>query len=248
MPQPQFNDLASVDRIWHLRQTGLLDGLSLEDLNAIVSACEDRIYGKGEMIFNQGDSADGLFILNRGCVQISVVNALDREKILGFCKTGDVFGENVLGPKEHFENQARAHEECWVSTISGEQFVGLMRQRVSIALNYMKILSQRLVDAQEDIEAHSFLDTEHRLGKVLLKLADNHGKPIFGKKDVIKLKILLTHDHLARLVGANRPHVSMIISKFKKKGWINYQARKLLIHRQEIERLLESPTYEFSVS
>lgn len=239
----EFEELASVDRIWHLRQTRLIDGLSLADLNAIVSVCTDRIYPQGEMIFNQGDPADSLFILNRGCARICVVDAHDREKILGFYTTGDIFGEDVLGPKEYFGNQAMAHEECWVSIISRDQFVNLIRQRVSIGLNYVKILSQRLLEAREEIEAHSFLDTEHRLGKMLLKLAEHHGKPIFGEEDMVKLKISLTHDQLARLIGANRPHVSMIISKFKKKGWIGYQSRKLLINRNEIQRLLQPMDY-----
>jgi len=80
--QLRCEELVNVDRIWHLRQTGLVDGLSHSELNAIASAFEDRIYSKGELIFDQGDPADSLFILNRGCVRISIVYRNDREKIL----------------------------------------------------------------------------------------------------------------------------------------------------------------------
>ena len=86
-------ELQGVDRIWHLRQAVLLKGLSVPDLAAIAQICSDRIYSKDEVIFSQDDVADAIFILNRGCVRISVVNPMGREKIVGLFKTGDLFGE-----------------------------------------------------------------------------------------------------------------------------------------------------------
>ena len=94
----------------------------------------------------------------------------------------------------------------------------LIQQRVAIAVNYAKILSQRLLEAREDIKSHSFLDTESRLAKVLLTLAERHGKPLLDNGEIIKLKISLSHEHLAQLVGGNRHHVSMSMSRFKRKG------------------------------
>jgi len=238
--QLRCEELVSVDRVWHLRRTGLMEGLPLSDLNAVLSACIDRIYSKGEVVFDQGDPTDSLFILNRGCIRISAVNPNGREKILGIYTIG-ILGENLLGPKDYFEVRATAHEESWLSIISCEQFMVLIQQRVAIALNYAKILTQRLLEAREDIKSHSFLDTESRLAKVLLTLAERHGKPLLGNGDIMKLKITLSHEHLAQLVGGNRPHVSMIMSKFKRKEWIHYQGRKLLIHRGKIAGLLQTP-------
>ncbi|MCZ6878666.1 MAG: Crp/Fnr family transcriptional regulator [Acidobacteria bacterium] len=240
MAQVRCEELVSVDRVWHLRQSGLLDGLALSDLNAVLSSCRDRIYTKGEIIFDQGDPADSLFILNRGCVRISVVSPQNREKILGLYTAG-ILGENVLGPNQFFHARATAHEESWVSIISRDQFAILIQQRVPIAINYARILSQRLLEAQEDIKSHSFLDTEHRLGRLLLKVAERHGQPLFRNQAVVKLKIALSHEYLAQLVGGNRPHVSMIMSKFKSQGWIDYQGRKLLIHREAMEGWLQAP-------
>ena len=238
--QVRCEELVSVDRVWHLRQAGLMDGLPLSDLNAVLSACIDRVYSKGEVVFDQGDPVESLFILNRGCIRISAVNPDDREKILAIYSSG-ILGENLLGSEKHFEARATAHEESWVSIISRQQFMHLIEQRVAIALNYAKILNRRLVEAREDIKSHSFLDTESRLAKVLLSLAERHGKPLLGNGDIMKLKITLSHEHLAQMVGGNRPHVSMIMSKFKRKEWIHYQGRKLLIHREKIAGLLQPP-------
>ncbi len=230
-------ELANADRIWHLRQSGLMDGLALADLEAVLSGCTDRIYLQEEIIFDQADPADSLFILNRGCVRISVINHDNRERILDLYTTG-ILGENLLSPKPFFEVRATAHEESWVSLISRDEFVGLIQQRTSIALNYGKLLYQRLVEAREDIKSYSFLGTEHRLGKMLLRLAESYGRPIPGKENMVKLRISLSHKHMAQLVGATRAHVSTILARFRRKGWIDYQARKLLINRQKIEGLM----------
>lgn len=233
----RFEELQSVDKIWHLRQAALLRGLSPSDLAAISNLCSDRLYAKGDVIFHQDDPADSLFILNRGCVRVSVVNSNGREKIIGLFKTGDIFGENLLGAQKRRCLQAAAHEECWVSILTRENFLRLLSEKPSLALNLIEILSQKLSEAREDIGALSFLDTENRVAKTLLKLGRSHGKFTVSEKTMVKLKIPLSHEQLARMIGGNRPHISTIMSKFKKRGWVHYQGRKLLIDTEALASL-----------
>ncbi len=230
----RFEELQGADRIWHLRQAALLKGLSVADLTAIAQICSDRIYAKDEVIFSQDDVADAIFILNRGCVRISLVSPAGREKIIAVFKTGDIFGENILGHHERRKVQATAHEECWASVISRDNFLRMMSLKPGLALNLIEILTQKLVEAREDIGALSFLDTEHRVAKTLLKLASRHGKLTVADRDMVKLVIPISHEQLARIIGGNRPHISTIMSKFKKRGWIQYQGRKLLINREAL--------------
>ncbi len=227
------------DRLWHLRRSGLIEGLAPADIQAVVSLCADRIYLKEEVIFDQGDSVDSLFLLNRGCVRISVTNFQDREKILGIYSAG-ILGENPLTREPTFQVRATAHEDSWVSMIPRDQFTDLIQERPAIAFNYGKILCQRLHEAREDIQSHIFLDAEHRLAKALLKFAQNYGVDLPGQEKMVKLRIALTHEHLAQLVGANRPHVSTIMGRFKRKGLVSYLGRRLLINRKKIESLVAS--------
>ena len=230
----RFEDLQGVDKIWHLRQAALLKGLSVRDLTVISRICTDRVYSKGEVIFYQDDPADSLFILNRGCVRVSVVNPNGREKIIGLFKTGDIFGENLMGPHKRRQVQATAHEECWASVLTRENFLRLVHEKPALALNLIEILTEKLSEAREDIGALSFLDTENRVAKTLLKLGESHGKFTVAEKKMVKLKIPLSHEQLARMIGGNRPHISTIMSKFKKRGWVHYQGRKLLINTEAL--------------
>ena len=72
MTQIRATELANLDKIWHLRQTKLVDGLDEEDLAAVATTCKDRIYSKGETIFERGESAAHIYVLFRGCVRSSI--------------------------------------------------------------------------------------------------------------------------------------------------------------------------------
>ena len=231
-----IKQVANLDKVWHLQQSSLMDGLSPEDLAAVASICTDRFYDKDEVIFERGDPASHLYILFRGCVRSSVCNEEGREKIVAFFKTGDVFGESLLESDRLHQSQALAHEECWIGTLSRLEFANLIRQRLRLAFNFIQVLSNKLGEARADIEALSFLGTQQRLARTLLKMANVHGKSIVAQDSLRKIKFPVSHENLARLIGANRPHVSTIMSDFKKKGWISYQGRKLLINTEALNR------------
>lgn len=235
----QVTELENFDKIWHLKQARLMEGLSTTDLRAVAKICTDRLYSKEEVIFGRGEPATHIHILFRGCVRNSVGNRLGRERIVAFYKSGDVFGEELMGEKRAHHSMAIAHEECWVGKIARKDLLNLLRQRPVLSINLIRILSHKLGRAQDDIKNQSFMGTQERLARSLLRLGQIHGKELPTHARFRKLRIPLSHEHLARFIGANRPHVSTIMSEFKKKGWIDYQGRKLLINTDKLEAVAD---------
>ena len=93
-------ELKSADKLWHLKQSPLMQGLSFRMLATTASLCSDRIYAKAEVIFKRGDPSDALYILNRGSVRLSLSSPNGKEKIVALLRNGDVFGEEILSPSE----------------------------------------------------------------------------------------------------------------------------------------------------
>ena len=232
-----LEELGDVDKIWHLRQATLFSGLSLHDLDGVAAICSDHVHAKGDVIFYQDDVADSLYILNRGSVRVSLINDNGRERIINLLRTGDIFGEDLFGLRRQRQVQATAHEECWTSKITRENFRRLLIQKPRLTLNLVEILTHKLTEARQDIGDRSFLDSENRVVETLLKLSRSHGKPTVCEKKMTKLKIPLSHVQLARMIGGNRPHISKIMSKFKKRGWVLYHGRKLLINADALANL-----------
>jgi CRP-like cAMP-binding protein len=50
-------------------------------------------YGKGQVVFAQGDPVDSVFYIREGRVKISVVSAQGKEAVVAFLKAGDFIGE-----------------------------------------------------------------------------------------------------------------------------------------------------------
>ncbi len=227
--------LNHADRLWHLQQTGLTDGLSLRELHQVASACSDMLFEKGRAVYQQGDEGDCLYLVNRGAMILVATNPEGRERVVGVLGPGQLFGEEALGlGGSSRTSRAVAYEDCWVSAIRRETLQGLMLAIPALALNLVRLVINRLSEAREELENFSFLSTEQRIARALLKLGRDHGRRIPGEDSLRKLRIQISHELLSHMVGANRPHVSAIMSQFKKNGWIRYQKRRLLI---DVERL-----------
>ena len=226
----QVTELVNADKIWHLQQGILVRGLNRNEVRSLAAISEDRIIGRDEVIFRQGDPADSFYFLNRGTARVFVSTAGGREKIVGVFSRGDLLGEDALESEATRQCQAVAHEESWFSVLPRGAFLGLLGQMPQLSLNLSRLLNRKLREARREIEALSFSDTQLRIAKTLLRLSDQHGRQLVSRNPLTKLKIAISHEHLAQLIGANRPHVSSIMSQLKKDGVIEYQKRKLLIN------------------
>ncbi len=100
---------------------------------------EPRSFAKGDIIFENGDPADRMFIVAEGEVEISiggqVVDVLGAETI---------FGEMALVTKDPRSGTARARTDCKVVEIPERRFLLLVQQTPNFALDVMRVLAERL--------------------------------------------------------------------------------------------------------
>lgn len=236
-PIPLVQALNHADRLWHLQRTGLTEGLSLDEQHEVAAVCSDLLFEKGRVVYRQEDPADALYLVNRGSVVLSAANAEGREKVVSVLGPAQLFGEEALGIGGSCRTtRAVVYEECWVFVVSRESLQALMLSIPALALNVVRVVIGRLTEAREELETFSFLTTEQRIARALIKLGEDHGRRSVSDSAIRKLRIPVSHELLSHMVGANRPHVSAIMSQFKKNGWIRYHQRRLLI---DVDRLAE---------
>ena len=236
---PKELSFNNADHLWHLEQAGLVEGLAGPDLEAINKAFQDRIYPENEVLYRPGQKADHLFLVNRGTIRLMAGTPSGGEKILALYSAGDLFGEEVINRSRTYKAHAVAHEESWVSVLAANKLDELAKRVPRIALNLARILNAKVASNWREIEALSFESTENRVARTLALLSSRHGRPVASHPGFKKLTLSLTHEHISQLVGANRPHVSSILSKFKQKGTIKYRNRKILIHEEKVQSLLQ---------
>ena len=80
----------------------IFEGLSKKGYKLISSILHLREYGKGELIFNEGEAGNGMYIIQKGKVKVYSKNKNDEEMIYAILFDHDFFGEVSLvdqGPR-----------------------------------------------------------------------------------------------------------------------------------------------------
>ena len=113
-----------------------------------------RSFRAGQLIFQKGDVGFELFVIRQGEVELRVDG-----RVLRTLTTGNIFGEMALVDDSTRSATAIAVSDVQVVPISEKQFVELIRESPSFALDVMRILAQRLRD--ETRRHHLSMDRNH---------------------------------------------------------------------------------------
>jgi CRP-like cAMP-binding protein len=174
-------------------------------------------FQKKHAIFVQGDSTDGLFFIQKGKVQLSVVSEGGKEATLGILSEGDCFGEGGLAGQLLRMSSATAMTECVLLHVEKKAMMRALAGEPKLAVLFLKYLLQRNIRYQDDLVDQLFNSSEKRLARVLLLMAQ------FGKEGVSEMLVpRLSQETLAEMVGTTRSRVSFFMNRFRKLGFINY--------------------------
>ena len=142
---------------------GLLKGLSifceLDDpaLGELARLSDDRVFSKGETIFEEGSAGNSMMIILSGEVRISHRPETTREETLSILKKGDFFGEMALLDDLPRSATVIAHTDAFLLEISRRKFMGFIEKDgasgVKILLRLARNLSSRLREANTKIKA-----------------------------------------------------------------------------------------------
>ena len=186
-------------------------------LSTIGEGREMMSLDKKSTIFAQGDPTDGLFFIQKGKVQLTVVSEAGKEATLGILNPGDFFGEGGLAGQLVRMCSATALSDCELLHVSKTSMMLAMSREPKLSALFMKYLLSRNVRYQDDLIDQLFNSSEKRLARVLLLMAQ------FGKAGVSeKLIPRLSQETMAEMVGTTRSRVSFFMNRFRRNGYINY--------------------------
>ncbi|MCX7628288.1 MAG: cyclic nucleotide-binding domain-containing protein [Methylophilaceae bacterium] len=118
-----------IDAVSLKRTVQLHIGLSLSaaELDYLVRNAKFRQYAAGEVIWHQGDKADGLYLVRSGSVAISRLIG-GREVVLSYVSAGNYFGEMALITGTPRQRTARAAVNTEVVILEAERVAEMMER------------------------------------------------------------------------------------------------------------------------
>ena len=209
-----------------LRSVSIFSDLSESELANIKEICTTRKYPKNSMIILEEEMGDVVFIVMSGTVKITRVNDEGKEVILAMLGSGEVFGEMAILDGESRSANALSQENCEVVTINREDFLNLLKTNNRVSLNLMTEFAIRLRKSDQQIEALSLDDAEHRIGVSILNLAEELGVIRHG---AVPIENLPYQQDIANMAGTSRETVSRVMKIFEERGLITKSGHKLSI-------------------
>lgn len=111
-----------------------------------------KVYPEGFTFFARGQSPTGIYILHAGRVGLSI-DCSDKKFLLGFALPGDILGLSAVVSGAAHEVTAEATSPCRAGFVKGPEFLHLVSQHPEAAFWIVKLLSERLAVALEQLSS-----------------------------------------------------------------------------------------------
>jgi CRP-like cAMP-binding protein len=216
-----------MDEIELLARSELFSAFDRGVLQKIVLDSRRVDCDRNDVVFEEGEEADEMFVVQSGRVAIGRRSPDGRESLVALMEPGDLFGEMSLFDEGSRSASARALER---SSLLGLPYGGVrsaLDEEPQLLWNVVSLLAQRLRTTDDALADAVLLDVTGRTAKRMLELAG----------DQSEFQLPITQEELAGLVGASRERVNKSIAAFIRLGWIEQTDRRYRI--LERERLVQ---------
>ena len=224
-------ELASIDRC------PAFAGLSLEARRALVHMCHPVQFSTNQRIVSIVEPLTRIFVLLEGRAKLAGVTESGVERILHVYQPGEIIGSRVLleqSPESPFEVVAMSEVDALA--IAKRDFLAAAREYPEILTRVTRALLERIDRMADWVLAAMSSDATVRLAKLLLDFAVDRDASL---GELVALKYPLTHETMAQMIGASRPHTTSLLRTLEEKDAVRrLKPRGLLVCPERLKRIL----------
>jgi CRP/FNR family transcriptional regulator len=195
------------------------------------------LYPKGSLLFVEGEEPRGIFILCSGRAKLTTSSTEGKTLIVKIAEPGEVLGASATILGKPYEVSAETIEPSQLNFIKRDDFLKYLNTHAEACLHTAQQLSEKYHSAQREIRSLGLSQTtSEKLARLLLDWCDRGGEQTTRG---IRLKVLLTHEEIAQMIGTTRETVTRLLSDFKKKKIIDVKGSSLFVlSKPQLEHLV----------
>jgi CRP-like cAMP-binding protein len=209
-----------------LARSGIFQGVDPDASEALAREKETSAIRKGEVVINEGEPGDSLYIVLSGKIKLGRRAADGRQNLVSVMGPSDMLGElSLFGPGPRTA-AATAVTDVRLARLRKQALRPWLNNRPEIAEQLLRVLARRLRRTNDALADLIFTDVPGRVAKNLLQMAGR-----FGTRDggVLRVTHDLTQEELAQLVGASRETVNKALADFASRGWLRLDGKSVII-------------------
>ena len=218
-----------------VREFSSLKALNKDELVKLANCKTSKIVRKGETIFNEGETINGVFCVKDGVCKMTKLSANGRDQIVHLVKKGELLGQRSMISDEPANLSAVALEDMQICFIPKSEILGFFNQNNQFSMNVMRTICGDLKEADNVMVDMAQKTVKARLAHTLLYLEDN-----FGINADKSLKLQLSREEIASMIGTATESCIRLLSELNKAEVIKLDGKKITIsNRKELLRIME---------
>lgn len=207
-----------------VREFSSLKALNKEELVKMANCKTSKIVKKGELIFEEGETVNGVFCVKDGVCKMTKLSANGKDQIVKLAKKGELLGQRSLISDEPANLSAVALEDMQVCFIPKSEILGFFNENNQFSMNVMKTICGDLKEADDLMVNMAQKTVKQRLAHTLLYLEET-----FGINADKTLKLQLSREEIASIIGTATESCIRLLSEFNKLKLIELVGKKISI-------------------
>jgi CRP-like cAMP-binding protein len=207
-----------------VRELSSLKALSKNELIKLAECKSSHTIKKGNPIFEEGDIVNGIYCITTGACKLSKLSPNGKDQIVKLVKAGELLGQRSMISDEPANLSAVALEDMEVCFIPRSEVINMFDKNNQFSMNVMKTICSDLKETSEHLISISQKTVKERLAETLVYL-----QVTFGINEDGSLRIQLSREELAGMIGTATESCIRLLSDFNKNGWIGLIGKKIVI-------------------
>jgi CRP/FNR family cyclic AMP-dependent transcriptional regulator len=184
-------------------------------------------YPPGAVLFVEGQMPRGIFVICKGSVKLSINSPSGRTMIVKLAEAGEVLGLSASISGKPYEVTAETIDPCQVNFVKREDFLEFLKEDVSVCFKVAEQLSDKYHNACKEVRSLGLSQSAvEKLASLLWEWSSKNGE---ATKPESRLKLRLTHEEIAQMIGTSRETVSRLFADLKKRHIVQSKGSTLTI-------------------
>ncbi|WP_431106907.1 Crp/Fnr family transcriptional regulator [Winogradskyella poriferorum] len=207
-----------------IKEFNSLKSLTREELMR-VSACKTgKIYRKGQIIFEEGETLNGVYCVRDGVCKLTKLSENGKDQVVKLVVKGDLLGKRSLVSDQKTNLSAVALNDMEMCFIPKSEIIDDLSKNPKFTMDVLREMANDLKESDVSLVNMAQKSVKRRMAEILMYSHDN-----FGTDNEGYLSIVLSREDYASIVGTATESAIRILSQFKKEGLISTTGKRIKI-------------------
>ena len=242
-------DICHVLRIFEIRPKAIImskcESCIIKEFNALksltreelmrVSACKTgKLYKKGQVIFEEGETLNGVYCVRDGVCKLSKLSENGKDQVVKLVVKGGLLGKRSLVSEQKTNLSAVALNDMEMCFIPKSEIMNDLSKNPKFTMDVLREMAEDLKGSDDALVDMAQKHVKQRMAETLLYIYDS-----FGTDEDGFLSIVLSREDYASIVGTATESAIRILSAFKKEGLISTSGKRIKIEDHKSLKWIE---------